>query len=94
MLLSWVSWRAGRVVGCWAQRVAVTRGCSSADWLAVRLSAQEVGWLWMAVAMALLRAAEEWLGADELGPLEGWLSSWLLGLQGGCYWGLLEHCLC
>ena len=45
VLMSWVSWRAGRVVGCWAQRAAVTRGCSSADWLAVRLSAQEDGWL-------------------------------------------------
>ena len=79
---------------CWVEGVVAVSIGLGAGWAAARVSAQEVGWIWMAVAMAMLRAAEEWLGADELGPLEGWLSSWLLGLQGGCYWGLLEHCLC
>ena len=46
---------------------------------------------WMAAAMAVFEAAEGWLGAVELGQLEGWSGSWLLGSEGGCDQRLLER---
>ena len=75
-VLSWVGSGVSWVSNRWGTGVAATD---------VGLRAG-----WMAVAMAVLGAAEGWLGADELGQLEGWPGSWLLGSEGGCDQRLLE----
>ena len=76
-VLSWVGSGVSWVSNCWGMGVAATD-------VGLRTA-------WMAVAMAVLGAAEGWLGADELGQLEGWSGSWLLGSEGGCDQRLLEH---
>ena len=53
MDVGWVGW----MVGCWVEGVVAAINGLGAGWAAARVTVQEAGRVWMAVALAMLRAA-------------------------------------